>query len=739
MRHSNLTKLFALPPAQTSRRSFLKLSSGASAGLVLGLAAPVRGLGGAAVAQNAATAVASLQPNPFLIVAPDNTVTVIIKHLDKGQGAATGLATLVTEELDADWAQIKTVFAPSDAVRYKNSAFGVQGVGGSTGLANSYEQYRQAGATAKAMLVAAAGRLWGDAAGKMTVRAGVVTHPSGKSATFGELAALAAAESVPSKVTLKDPKDFVYIGKKFPRVDSKAKSTGVTKFTIDHQFAGMLVAVIARPPQFGATVKGFDASDAEKIKDVVKVLQVPQGIAVLANNTWAALKGCEALKVTWDDSKAEKRDTETMVAEYKQLLDKPGAIARKDGDVDSAFKTATKTIEADFEFPYLAHAPMEPMDCLIRHDGKSAEIWTGSQLQTVDHGAACRVLGLKPEAVQLHTVWAGGSFGRRAIADAHYVVEACDIAKAYGIAVPIKVIWTREDDIKGGYYRPAYVHRLKAGLDKDGKIIAWQHRIVGQSIMAGTPFESMTVKDGVDGTSVEGASNLPYEIANLSVELHTVQAGVPVLWWRSVGSTHTAHATEHMIDILAKEAGKDPVEFRLAMLKDKPRHAAVLKLATEKAGWGTALPANTFRGIAVHESFASYVAQVAEVTMKDDGTFKVKRVVCAIDCGVAVNPDVVAAQMEGGIGYGLGAGLKGAITLKGGAVEQSNFDGYDVLRISEMPKVEVHIVPSAAPPTGVGEPGTPVILPAVANALFSATGMRTTVLPMSKQKYKGQV
>jgi isoquinoline 1-oxidoreductase subunit beta len=734
MKNSALTGIFALPELSEttpSRRTVMKL---AGAGLVLGFA-PLPELTTSAEAG----AISSLAPNPFLIVDGNNIVTVIIKHLDKGQGAATGLATLVAEELDADWAQIKTEFAPSDAVKYANSAFGVQGVGGSTGLSNSYEQYRQAGAVAKAMLVAAAEKLWGNAGGKMTVRAGVITHPSGKSATFGELAALAAAESVPVKVALKDPKDFVYIGKKFPRVDSKAKSTGAAKFTIDHQFEGMLVAVIARPPQFGATIKSFEATGAEKIKDVVKVLQVPQGIAVLANNTWAAMKGRDALKILWDDGKAEKRDTAALLAEYKQLLDKPGASARKDGDVEVAFNSAAKIIESDFEFPYLAHAPMEPMDCVIRHDGKSAEIWTGSQLQTVDHGAACRVLGLKPEAVQLHTVWAGGSFGRRAIADAHYVVEACEIARSYGKPVPIKVVWTREDDIKGGYYRPMYTHRLKAGLDKDGKVIAWQHRIVGQSIAAGTPFEGMIVKNGIDGTSVEGATNLPYAIPNMKVELHTVKTGVPVLWWRSVGSTHTAHATEHMIDILAKEAGKDPVEFRLAMLKDKPRHAAVLKLAAEKAGWGTTLPPNTFRGVAVHESFSSYVAQVAEVEMKDDGAFKVKRVVCAIDCGVAVNPDVIAAQMEGGIGYGLGAGLKGAITLKDGAVEQSNFDGYEVLRMSEMPKIEVHIVPSTAPPTGVGEPGTPVILPAVANALFAGTGVRTTVLPMSKQKYKGAV
>jgi isoquinoline 1-oxidoreductase subunit beta len=735
MKPSSLTSIFALPKEkpEATRRTFLKISSGAGAGLVLGLAAPVN-----MRAASAAGAAADLAPNPFLRVAPDNTVTVIIKHLDKGQGAATGLSTLVAEELDADWAQIRTEFAPADPVKYANSAFGVQGVGGSTGLSNSYEQYRLAGATAKAMIVAAAARMWGVKAGEIKVSKGVVTNAAGKSATFGELSVKAAAESVPAKPALKDPKDFVYIGKAFPRVDSKDKSTGVTKFTIDYHFDGMLTAVIARPPVFGATVKSIDASAAEKINGVVKVLQVPQGVAVLANNTWAAIKGREALKVTWDDSKAEKRGSAEIIAAYKAKLDKDGTVARAGGNIEDGFKSATKVVEADFEFPYLAHAPMEPLDCVIRYDGSSAEIWTGSQMQTVDHAVACATLGLKPEAIQLHTVWAGGSFGRRAIADSHFVREACDIAKAYGKLVPIKVQWTREDDIKGGFYRPVYVHRVKAGLDKDGNVVAWLHRIVGQSIMAGTPFESMSVKDGIDATSVEGASTLPYAIPNIRVDLHTEKVGVPVLWWRSVGSTHTAHATEHMIDILAKEAGKDPVAFRLAMLKDHPRHAGVLKLAAEKAGWGTPPPAGTFRGVAVHESFKSYVAQVADVKVNDDGTIKVERVVCAIDCGIAVNPDVIAAQMEGGIGYGLGAALKGAITLKDGAVEQSNFDGYDVLRISEMPKVEVYIVPSAEAPSGVGEPGTPVVLPAVANAVFSGTGVRTTVLPMNRQKYKGQ-
>lgn len=746
MRHSNLTSLFALPPAQPSRRSFLKLSSGAGAGLVLGLAAPARGIGGVAVAaEPAASDAANFQPNPFLIVAPDNTVTVIIKHLDKGQGAATGLATLVAEELDASRDQIKTEFARADPIVYKNLAFGVQGVGGSNGLSNSYEQYRAAGATARAMFVSAAAKLWAVPAADIAVRAGIVTAKSGQSATFGELAVLAAKESVPAKPELKDPKNFIFIGKAFPRVDSKDKSTGVAKYTIDQQAKGMLIAVLARPPMFGAKVKSIDSTATEKIPGVVKILQVSQGVAILATSTWAAMKGRDAIKVTWDERAAEKRGSAEMIAEYKALLDKPGASARSEGKVEDAFKAAAKVVEVDFEFPYLAHAPLEPMNCVVRYDGSAttgsagaAEIWTGSQMQTIDHGVACGVLGLKPEAVDLHTVWAGGSFGRRAVPDGHYVREACEVAMAFGKPVTVKVQWTREDDIKGGWYRPIYVHRIKAGLSKDGAITAWHHRIVGQSIMAGTAFESMTVKDGVDGTSVEGAKTLPYAIPNVGVDLHTMKAGVPVLWWRSVGSTHTAHATEHMIDILAKEAGKDPVAFRLGMLEKHPRHAGVLKLAAEKAGWDTPPKAGVMRGIAVHESFSSYVANVAEVSLKEDGSVKVERVVCAVDCGVAVNPDVVMAQMQGGMGYGLGAALNGAITLKVGAVEQSNFDGYDVLRMSEMPNVEVHIVPSSAAPSGVGEPGTPVILPAVANALLSGTGVRTTILPINRQKYKGQ-
>ena len=746
MTNTSATGIFAMPlnaqphdaqphdDGRASRRTFLKLSGGAGAGLILGLASPLTGSGPVP----ASAAGAPLAPNPFLIIAPDNTVTVIIKHLDKGQGAATGLATLVAEELDADRAQIKTEFAPSDAVKYANSAFGVQGVGGSTGLANSYLQYRGAGAAAREMIVAAAAKKWGVTASEISVSKGVVSHNSGKTATLGELAEAASGEPVPASPKLKDPKDFVYIGKPFPRVDSADKTLGLTKYTIDYQLPGMLIAMVARPPKFGATFKSLDKSAAEKVPGVVNIIEIPRGIVVVAKSTWAAMKGRDALKITWDDSAADMRGSKELIEEYTALAGKDGFPVRNDGNVADAFKSAVKIVEANFEFPYLAHAPLEPMDCVVQFDGTSAEIWTGSQLQTVDHGVAAGVLNIKPEAIQLHTVWAGGSFGRRAVPDSHYVAEACQIVKALKTTAPVKLMWTREDDIKGGYYRPLYVHYLKAGLDKDGKIVAWQHRIAGQSIITGTPFESAMMKGGFDKTSVEGADNLPYAIPNLKVELHTTKSKVPVLWWRSVGSTHTAHATEHMIDILAREAGKDPVAYRLEMLKDKPRHAGALKLAAEKAGWGLPLAAGRYRGVAVHESFSSFVAQVAEVAFKDDGSFKVERVVCAIDCGVAVNPDVIAAQMEGGIGYGLGAALKGAITLAGGKVEQSNFDDYDVLRMSEMPKVEVHIVPSTEKPSGVGEPGTPLILPAVANALLSGTGVRTTILPMSNQKYRGQ-
>ena len=711
-----------------ARRQFLQVAAIAGGGFAIGFSNLAR-------AAAAGAGSADFVPNAFVRIGGDSSVTVLIKHLEMGQGVSTGLPTLVAEELDADWAQIRFEGAPANASLYNNLLWGAaQGTGGSTAIANSYEQLRKAGATARAMLVAAAADEWKVPADSITVSKGVVAHKAtNRKASFGQLAAKAATQPVPADVKLKDPKDFQYIGKRVARKDSKPKTNGSAQFTIDVKLPDMLTAVVAHSPLFGGKVKSFDATKAKAIKGVVEVVQVPSGVAVLANDFWAAKQGRDALTVVWDDSVANKLGSAEILAQYKELAQKPGLVARKDGDADKALAGAAKKLEATFEFPYLAHAAMEPLDCVVKLDKDSCEIWNGEQLQTPDQFAVAKLTGLKPEQIKLNMLYAGGSFGRRANPQADYILEAVSIAKAINGRVPVKMIWTREDDMRAGFYRPAYFHRIAAGLDAQGNLIGWQHRIVGQSILAGTMFEGMMVKDGVDGTSVEGASNLPYQIPNMLVDLHTPKIGVPVLWWRSVGSTHTAFSTETFIDELAAAAGKDAVEFRRALLAKHPRHLGVLNLAAQKAGWGKPLAKGKGRGIAVHESFNTVVAQVAEVSVKPDGTLRVDRVVCAVDCGVAVNPDVITAQMEGGIGFGLSAALYGAITLKEGRVEQSNFHEYRPLRINEMPKVEVHIVASSEKPTGVGEPGVPLIAPAVANAIFSATGKRLRNLPLKLQ------
>ena len=718
-----------------SRRQFLAATGGAGLGLIIGATLPN---GGAARAAGAGAGATGMQVNPFVILRPDNRVVVLSKHLDKGQGAATGLATLVAEELDADWAQLEVEFAPSDASQYNNLHWGpYQGTGGSSAIANSFQQYREAGAMARHLLVQAAAEAWGVAAEEIVVQKGVLSHASGRSASFGELAERAATQTAPAEISLKSPEDFIYIGKAFPRLDVKAKTVGAPIFALDKAPDNVLVAAIARPPKFGATVKSFDASAAEKVVGVVRVVQIPAGIAVVAKSTWPAFKGRDALEIEWDENKAETRGSEELRALYAELAQSPGETFRSDGDAESALAQADKIVEGTFEFPFLAHAPMEPHDVVIEFDGQVANIWTGSQLQTVDQFVASAVLGIEVPQIKVHTLWAGGSFGRRAIYDSHIVGEAAQLAKAWGDKQPLKIQWSREDDIKGGYYRPMYLHKVRAGLDAAGNIVGWQHRIVGQSIMAGTPFEQALVHDGIDHTSIEGVGDTPYAIPNFHGDLHTVVVGVPVLWWRSVGHSHTAYVMESMLDDLAHAAGRDPLEFRLSLLKERPRHAGVLRLAAEKAGWGTALPEGRARGIAMHESFQSYVAQVAEVALGDDGDFKVERVVCAVDCGIAVNPDNVAAQMEGGFGYGFGHALRNAITLTDGAVDQSNFDDYEPMRITDMPRVETHIVASTEAPTGVGEPGVPPAAPAVANALFAATGIRRRRLPFSAEEGSG--
>jgi isoquinoline 1-oxidoreductase beta subunit len=714
--------------AKPSRRAVLQ--GGAALGLIIGFQWP--GTRRAAMAANGVFA-----PNAFVRIAPDSTVTVVAKHFEMGQGTTTGLPTILAEELDADWAQIKVEFAPADSQRYNNLMFGqAQGTGGSTAIANSYKQLREAGAAARALLVQAAAETWSVPASEITVESGKVMHAaSGKSSSFGALAAKAATLPMPASVKLKDPKDFKLIGKPLLRKDHEAKARGQAIFTIDKKLPGMLTAVVMRSPRFGGKVKSFDAAPAKAVKGVVDVVQIPQGVAVLAEGFWAARKGRDALTVEWDDTAAEKRGSGQLIAEYKAMLDKPGATANKQGDAEKALGEAGKPFEAVFDFPYLAHAPMEVLDCVVQLSADKCEIWSGCQFPTIDQAVAAAVSGLKPEQIVINTLYAGGSFGRRATPGGDFTAEAVAIARAIGGRAPVKLMWTREDDIQGGQYRPLYVHKIRAALGKDGRIEAWQHRIVGQSIIAGSPFESVMVKDGVDVTSVEGAAHIPYDIPHFHVDLHSPKVGVPVLWWRSVGSSHTAFAVETMIDELAAAAGKDPVEFRRVLMAKHPRHLAVLNLAAEKAGWGTPLPEGVARGIAVAESFSSYVAQVAEVRLVD-GAVKVERVVCAVDCGVPINPDVIKAQMEGGIGYGLSAVLHGAITLKDGLVDQTNFHDYLPLRINEMPKVEVHIVPSSADPTGVGEPGVPPVGPAVANAVYQLTKQRVRSLPMSQQDYQ---
>jgi isoquinoline 1-oxidoreductase beta subunit len=683
--------------------------------------------GGQVIAQSA------FEPNAFIRIGQDDIVTVYSKHLEMGQGVYTGLATIVADELDADWAQMRVESSEADARRYNNLFFGpVQGSGGSTSIANSWEQLRKAAATTRAMLLTAAAQTWDVPEADIAVAGGQVTHKaSNRMLRFGELAGVAAQLPVPADVPLKDATRFTLIGKHAPRKDSLSKANGSAVFTQDIYLPGMLVAMVAHPPLFGAKVKRFDPAPARAVQGVVDVVQIPTGVAVLAKDTWSARKGREALRVQWDDSNAFKMSSGEITAQYRTLAGKPGLVARRDGDPDTAIASASSSLEAEFAFPFLAHAAMEPMNCVVQVGSEGCEMWFGSQLQTVDQARVAQVLGLKPEQVRINTLYAGGSFGRRANPYSDYVIEAATIARAAGGRAPVKLVWTREDDMQAGFYRPAYLHRLRAGLDASGRLVGWQHRIVGQSILVGTMFEPFLVKDGIDATSVEGAANLPYAIPNLQVDLHTTKLGVPVQWWRSVGSTHTAYATETFIDELAAAAGKDPFEFRRAMLEKHPRHHGVLTLAASKANWGTPLPPGRGRGIAVHESFNTFVAQVAEVTVGSDGSFTVDRVVCAVDCGVAVNPDVVRAQMEGGIGYGLSAALHGTITLEGGRVKQSNFHDYPVLRINEMPKIEVHIVASNANPTGVGEPGTPVVAPALANALYAATGRRLRTLPLS--------
>jgi len=715
-----------------SRRAMLK----GAAGLVIAFHLPhlAKAQSGAASAFRPDGKAAVFAPNAFIRIGTDNTVTILSKHIEFGQGPFTGLATIVAEELDADWSQMRAEHAPADAKLYNNLAFGpVQGTGGSTAIANSYDQLRMAGATARAMLVQAASAAWKIPASEIAVQNGVLRHEKSKrEGRFGEFADAASKLPAPQNVKPKDPSAFRLIGNEnaVRKVDTAGKINGSAKFTIDIQEPGLLTVVVAHPERFGAKVASVDDSEARKIKGVVDIKTLPTGVAVYANGTWPALRARELLKITWDDSAAEKRGTAQLIEDYRALAKKPGLVAGKHGDADGVLSKSAKVIEAEFVFPYLAHAPMEPLDGYLRFDEKGAVARLGSQIQTLDQATIAAVLGLKPELVQVETMLAGGSFGRRAQPTSHLAAELAMAAKAIGPNRPVKLIWTREDDLRGGYYRPLFVHRLRGAVE-GGKIVAWSNTVVGQSFLKGSPFE-MLIKDGIDATSVEGSKEIPYDVANFQCDLHTTDVGVPTLWWRSVGHTHTGYAVECFIDELLQEAGKDPVAGRLELMTKQPRAAGVLRAVADLAKWNGPGPANgRARGVAVVESFNTFVAQIAEVSAGDRDGPRVHKVWCAVDCGVAVNPDVIRAQIEGGIGYGLGHVLFAEIALDQGKVVQTNFDTYRSLRINEMPEVEVTIVKSSEKPTGVGEPGVPPIGPAVANAMARLGLGRPRRLPMT--------
>ena len=703
-----------------SRRRFLTTS----AGLVIGFAVlPKQRL---LALQQPGAAPALPPPNAFLRIGEDDTVTVILAHSEMGQGIWTTLPMMVAEELECDWSKIRVENGPAAAV-YAHPAYGMQMTGGSSSTWSEFDRYRQVGAMAREMLVAAAAAQWKVAPSACRAENGFVTSGSHR-ASYGSLAKAAQELKPPVSVTLKDRKDWKVLGKPTKRLDSPQKVTGRAEFGIDVKVDGMKTALVARAPVFGGKVKGFRAGKAKAVPGVRAVVEVPSGIAVVADHFWAAKVGRDALEIDWDLGPGAGADSATMREEYRVLAGGAGTKAAAAGDVGIALASAKTRVDAEYEFPFLAHAMMEPLNCSVRLGPDSCEIWAGTQFQTGDQMAAAKIAGVKPEQVKLHTTFLGGGFGRRANPVNDFVAEAVHVARAAG--VPVKVVWTREDDMHGGFYRPMWAHKLSVGLDAEGAPTAWKQTIVGQSILDGTPF-AMMIKDGIDEASVEGVADSEYVKGTPHhwVGLQTTKSPVPVLWWRSVGHSHTGYVMETMVDALAHAAGQDPLAYRRRLLKNAPRHLGALELAAARSGWGTPLPAGRFRGLAVHNSFGSYVAQVAEVSVESN-QIRVHRVVCAIDCGICINPAGVAAQMESGIVYGLTAALYGEVTLKDGRVQQSNFHDYPVLRMDAMPKIEVHVVASNEKSGGVGEPGTPPIGPAVANAVFAATGQRLRRLPL---------
>jgi isoquinoline 1-oxidoreductase subunit beta len=711
---------------QPSRRRFLATSISLTGGLVFACFVPMGGRRLFAQ-ESAPPAAPPMDPNAFVHIASDDTITILLKHSEMGQGVATSLPMVIADELDCDWARVRVENAPNAQV-YANNAFGIQGTGGSTSTLESFDQMRKVGAMARAMLIQAAAERWKVAGGDCRTEKGFVICGEHR-ASFGALADAAAKLEAPQDAALKDPSNWNLIGKPTRRIDSLSKVTGQAGFGMDVKRPGLLTALVARAPVFGGKVRSFDASKTKSVAGVVDVVQVPSGIAVLANHYWAAKKGRDALVVEWDNGAGASLSTSAMRDDYRKRAEQTGAVAKTAGDVDAVLRASDKRIDADYEVPFLAHAPMEPLNCTVEIGKDACEIWTGTQFQGIDQNVAAQILGIKPEQVKIHTQFLGGGFGRRANPQSDFIAEAVQVAKAAN--KPVKVVWSREDDIRGGYYRPMWLSRFSAALAEDGKPSAWSHTIVGQSIIAGTAFAPMMIKDGVDVTSVEGAADSPYlaSVPAHRVDLHTPESPIPVLWWRSVGHSHTGFAVESFVDELAHAAKVDPLAYRRKLLPADSRNLRALELAATKFGWGKPLANGRAAGLAVHESFGSHVAHVAEVSV-EDGKIRVHRVVCAIDCGPVVNPLTIEAQMQSAIAFGLSAALHSKLSFKDGKVEQSNFNDYLVLRLDEMPKVEVHIVPSTEKMGGAGEPGLPPIAPAVANAVFALTGKRLRSLPL---------
>lgn len=714
----------------TSRRGFLKGAAAAGAVLVVGIRP-----------DGALAATGTTNLNPFVKISADGTVTAIVKHFEKGQGPATGLSTLIAEEIGLRMDQIDYAFAPSNPQLYNNTLFGpFQGTGGSTAMANSYLQYRQAGAAARDMLLQAAAQTWGVEADTLSLQDGVITGAD-QSAPLGEFVELASTLEAPAEPRLKDPSEFRLIGNPdVRRLDSAIKGNGTAMFAMDLNLPNQMVAMIARPEQQRATAVSFDDSAAREVKGFINAAILPNqaGVVVYAENTWAAMQARDALSVEWDTSNAESRSSDQIEAEIRAALEAEPTYNVNQADVAAtraAIDGAATVIEDTFYFPLLAHAPMEPLNCTIEatEDG-GIMLHDGCQFPTGPHMAMAEIFQLPMEKIQINTMLAGGSFGRRATPTADYQVEASLAFVLTDRTRPVHLVWSREDDLRSGYYRPAFGHKVRVGLDEAGNIVGWEHRIAGQSIMKGTAFEDFSVRDGVDHSSVEGTYDSPYQIPGAAFGLTDTEKATSTLWWRAVGHTHTAYVMETMMDMAATASGQDPVDFRLKYLAgdgaDQQRKAGVLRLAAEKAGWGSA-PEGHSQGVAVHKSFGSYVAEVVEISGNAEDGVRIEKVTCAVDCGVAVNPDVIKAQMEGGIGYGIGHNMRDQITLTDGVVDQFNFPDYEPLRISDIKEIEVHIVPSAEAPTGVGEPGTPPAAPALANAIAAASNnMRVATLPM---------